>query len=87
MSFFDAAKSSWGSAWGNNNQNSVDMTAPVIALRKPSIALTVLGQVVRPYLGETASNADQACEVAQMLATSAVCDGTQLSAAGLARRL
>ena len=46
----------------------IRMTAPVIALRKPSIALTVLlGQVVRPYLSETASNADQACEVAQML--------------------
>jgi len=35
--------------------------------RKPSIALTALGRMVRPYLDEIARNADQAREVARML--------------------
>jgi DNA-binding transcriptional LysR family regulator len=35
--------------------------------RKPSIALTVLGRVVRPYLEEIARNADCAREVARTL--------------------
>jgi DNA-binding transcriptional LysR family regulator len=33
--------------------------------RKPSIALTALGRVVRPYLDEIARNADHAREVAR----------------------
>ena len=35
--------------------------------RKPSIALTVLGRVVRPYLEEISRNADCAREVARTL--------------------
>jgi len=35
--------------------------------RKPSIALTALGRMVRPYLDEIARNADLAREVARML--------------------
>ena len=35
--------------------------------RKPSIALTVLGRVVRPYLEEIARNADCAPEAARTL--------------------
>jgi DNA-binding transcriptional LysR family regulator len=35
--------------------------------RKPSIALTGLGRMVRPYLDEIARNADQAREVARTL--------------------
>lgn len=37
--------------------------------RKPSIALTVLGRVVRPYLEEIARNADHAREAARTLTT------------------
>ena len=36
-------------------------------LRKPSIALTVLGCAIRPYLEEIARNADGAREVAKAL--------------------
>jgi DNA-binding transcriptional LysR family regulator len=36
--------------------------------RKPSIALTGLGRMVRPYLDEVARNADHAREVARTLA-------------------
>jgi LysR family transcriptional regulator, hydrogen peroxide-inducible genes activator len=36
--------------------------------RKPAIALTGLGRMVRPYLDEIARNADHACEVARKLA-------------------
>jgi DNA-binding transcriptional LysR family regulator len=35
--------------------------------RKPSIALTALGRMVRPYLDEIARNADHAREVARTL--------------------
>jgi DNA-binding transcriptional LysR family regulator len=35
--------------------------------RKPSIALTGLGRMVRPYLDEIARNADRARQVARML--------------------
>ena len=35
--------------------------------RKPSIALTALGRVVRPYLDEIARNAEHAREVARTL--------------------
>jgi DNA-binding transcriptional LysR family regulator len=35
--------------------------------RKPAIALTGLGRMVRPYLDEIARNADHACEVARKL--------------------
>ena len=35
--------------------------------RKPSIAFTGLGRMVRPYLDEIARNADHACEVARTL--------------------
>jgi DNA-binding transcriptional LysR family regulator len=35
--------------------------------RKPSIALTGLGRMVRPYLNEIARNADRAREVARTL--------------------
>ena len=39
-------------------------------LRKPSIALTVLGCAIRPYLEEIVRNADRACEAAQALASA-----------------
>jgi len=42
--------------------------------RKPSIALTALGRVVRPYLDEIARNADHACEVARTLTPRPVAD-------------
>ena len=35
--------------------------------RKPSIALTGLGRIVRLYLDEIARNASQACEIARSL--------------------
>jgi DNA-binding transcriptional LysR family regulator len=35
--------------------------------RKPAIALTGLGRMVRPYLDEIVRNADHACEVARKL--------------------
>jgi len=38
--------------------------------RKPSIALTVLGCAIRPYLEEIVRNADRACEAAQALASA-----------------
>ncbi len=38
--------------------------------RKPSIALTGLGRMVRPYLDEIARNADRAREVARTLTRS-----------------
>ena len=37
---------------------------------KPSIALTVLGCAIRPYLEEIVRNADRACEAAQALASA-----------------
>jgi hypothetical protein len=42
--------------------------------RKPSIALTGLGRVVRPYLDEIARNADHAREVARTLTPRPVAD-------------
>src|SRR6516162_7114381 len=42
--------------------------------RKPSIALTALGRVVRPYLDEIARNADPPCEVARTLTPRPVAD-------------
>jgi hypothetical protein len=42
--------------------------------RKPSIALTELGRVVRPYLDEIARNADHAREVARTLTPRPVAD-------------
>src|SRR5215471_10972481 len=42
--------------------------------RKPSIALTGLGRMVRPYLGEIARNADHAREIARTLTPNPVAD-------------
>ena len=42
--------------------------------RKPSIALTGLGRVVRPYLEEIARNADHAREVARTLTPHPIAD-------------
>src|SRR2546426_5291119 len=42
--------------------------------RKPSIALTGLGRMVRPYLDEIARNADHAREVARTLTPRPVAD-------------
>jgi LysR family hydrogen peroxide-inducible transcriptional activator len=42
--------------------------------RKPSIALTELGRVVRPYLDEIARNAGRAREVARMVTRLPVAD-------------
>jgi LysR family hydrogen peroxide-inducible transcriptional activator len=42
--------------------------------RKPSIGLTELGRVVRPYLDEIARNADHAREVARTLTPRPVAD-------------
>ncbi len=42
--------------------------------RKPSIALTGLGRVVRPYLDEIARNADHVREVARTLTPHSVAD-------------
>jgi hypothetical protein len=42
--------------------------------RKPSIALTELGRLVRPYLDEIARNADHAREVARTLTPRPVAD-------------
>jgi len=42
--------------------------------RKPSIALTGLGRMVRPYLDEIAHNADHAREVARTLTPRPVAD-------------
>jgi len=42
--------------------------------RKPSIVLTGLGRVVRPYLDEIAHNADYAREVARTLTPRPVAD-------------
>src|SRR6516165_4561263 len=42
--------------------------------RKPSIALTALGRVVRPYLDEIARNAEHAREVARTLTPRPVAD-------------
>jgi DNA-binding transcriptional LysR family regulator len=42
--------------------------------RKPSIALTELGRVVRPYLDEIVRNADHAHEVARTLMPHPVAD-------------
>ena len=42
--------------------------------RKPSIALTALGRVVRPYLDEIARNAEHAREVARTLTPRPIAD-------------
>ena len=42
--------------------------------RKPSIALTGLGRMVRPYLDEIARNADHVREVARTLTPHSVAD-------------
>jgi DNA-binding transcriptional LysR family regulator len=50
--------------------------------RKPSIALTGLGRMVRPYLDEIARNADQAREVARTLTPRPVADRSAHQAVG-----
>ena len=50
--------------------------------RKPSIALTGLGRMVRPYLGEIAHNADHAREVARTLTPRPVADRSAGQAVG-----
>jgi DNA-binding transcriptional LysR family regulator len=49
--------------------------------RKPSIALTGLGRMVRPYLDEIARNADLAREVARTLTPRPVVDRSTRQAA------
>jgi len=50
--------------------------------RKPSIALTGLGRMVRPYLDEIAHNADHAREVARTLTPRPVADRSAGQAVG-----
>jgi len=50
--------------------------------RKPSIVLTGLGRVVRPYLGEIARNADHVREVARTLTPNPVADRSAPQAVG-----
>ena len=50
--------------------------------RKPSIVLTGLGRVVRPYLDEIAHNADYAREVARTLTPRPVADRSAGQAVG-----
>ena len=50
--------------------------------RKPSIALTGLGRMVRPYLDEIAHNADHAREVARTLTPRPVVDRSAHPAVG-----
>jgi DNA-binding transcriptional LysR family regulator len=50
--------------------------------RKPSIALTGLGRVVRPYLDEIARNADHVREVARTLTPHSVADRSAPQAVG-----
>jgi LysR family transcriptional regulator, hydrogen peroxide-inducible genes activator len=50
--------------------------------RKPSIALTGLGRMVRPYLDEIARNADHAREVARTLTPRPVADRSAHQALG-----
>jgi len=50
--------------------------------RKPSIALTGLGRMVRPYLDEIARNADHVREVAQTLTPHPVADRSAHQAVG-----
>jgi DNA-binding transcriptional LysR family regulator len=49
--------------------------------RKPSVALTGLGRVVRPYLDEIARNADHAYELARTLRPPPITDRTMGTAA------
>jgi DNA-binding transcriptional LysR family regulator len=49
--------------------------------RKPSVALTGLGRMVRPYLDEIARNADHAREVARTLTPRPVVDRSARQAA------
>jgi|SRR5215472_2937147 DNA-binding transcriptional LysR family regulator len=50
--------------------------------RKPSIALTGLGRMLRPYLGEIARNADHVREVARTLTPNPVADRSASQAVG-----
>src|SRR5215472_11394709 len=50
--------------------------------RKPSIALTGLGRMVRPYMDEIARNADHAREVARTLTPRPVADRSAGQAVG-----
>jgi LysR family hydrogen peroxide-inducible transcriptional activator len=50
--------------------------------RKPSIVLTGLGRMVRPYLDEIARNADHVREVARTLTPHPVADRSAHQAAG-----
>src|SRR5262249_17047309 len=50
--------------------------------RKPSIALTGLGRMVRPYLGEIARNADHVREVGGTLTRNGVGDRSGPQAVG-----
>jgi len=50
--------------------------------RKPSIALSALGCVVRPHLVEIARNAERACEAARALALRPVAEVSTHQAAG-----
>jgi LysR family transcriptional regulator, hydrogen peroxide-inducible genes activator len=49
--------------------------------RKPSVALTGLGRVVRPYVDEIARNADHAYELARTLRPPPITDRTMGTAA------
>ena len=50
--------------------------------RKPSITLSALGHVMRPYLDEIARNAERACETARALALCPVADVSAHQAGG-----
>src|SRR5262245_47813727 len=54
--------------------------------RRPLIALTVLGNAMRPYLERIAENADQACATAHTLAHMRRATSEPASAGGIPRR-
>lgn len=64
------------------SQPSLTTLGGALFHRKPSIALTGLGRMVRPYLDEIARNADHARAVARALTPRPVADRSAHQAVG-----